>query len=44
MSRLRGTIHEDQRPLKGVKGKGKVFQLQTRCGPEGGYRYSSTLP
>jgi hypothetical protein len=27
-----------------VKGKGKVTPLQARCGPEGGYRYSSTLP
>ena len=27
-----------------IKGKGKVFPLQARCGPEGGYRYSSTLP
>jgi len=26
------------------KGKGKVFPLQARRGPEGGYRYSSTLP
>ena len=25
-------------------GKGKVFPLQARCGTEGGYRYSSTLP
>ena len=25
-------------------GKGKVFPLQSRCGPEGGYRYSSALP
>ena len=24
--------------------EGKVFPLQARCGPEGGYRYSSTLP
>jgi len=24
--------------------KGKVVPLQVRCGPEGGYRYSSTLP
>jgi len=24
--------------------KGKVIPLQVRCGPEGGYRYSSTLP
>ena len=28
--------------IKG-KGKGKVIPLQARCGPEGGYRYSSTL-
>ena len=27
-----------------VKGKGKVISLQARCGPEGGYRYSSSLP
>ena len=27
-----------------VKGKGAVIPLQARCGPEGGYRYSSTLP
>jgi len=27
-----------------VKGKGKVIPLQARCGPEGGKRYSSTLP
>ena len=27
-----------------VKNKGKVIPLQVRCGPEGGYRYSSTLP
>jgi len=27
-----------------LKGKGKVISLQARCGPEGGYRYSSTLP
>jgi len=26
------------------KGKAKVIPLQARCGPEGGYRYSSTLP
>jgi len=26
------------------KGKGKVIPLQAPCGPEGGYRYSSTLP
>jgi len=25
------------------KGKAKVIPLQTRCGPEGGQRYSSTL-
>ena len=24
--------------------KGKLFLLQARCGPEGGYRYSSTIP
>jgi len=24
--------------------KGKVIPLQARCGPEGGYKYSSTLP
>jgi len=30
-------------PGKG-KGKGKVIPLQARCGPEGGYSYSSTLP
>jgi len=24
--------------------EGKVKPLQARCGPEGGYRYSSTLP
>jgi len=30
-------------PLKQTS-KGKVILLQTRCGPEGGYRYSSTLP
>ena len=27
-----------------IKGKGKVIPLQARCGPEDGYRYSSTLP
>jgi len=27
-----------------IKGKGKVILLQARCGPEGGQRYSSTLP
>ena len=26
------------------KGKGKVISLQARCFPEGGKRYSSTLP
>ena len=26
-----------------IKGKGKVFPLQDWCGPEGGYRYSSTV-
>ena len=26
------------------KGKGKVIPLQARCGPEGGQRYSSTVP
>jgi hypothetical protein len=26
------------------KGKGKGFPLQALCGPEGGQRYSSTLP
>ena len=26
------------------KSKGKVIPLQARCDPEGGYRYSSTLP
>jgi hypothetical protein len=25
-------------------GIGKVIPLQARCGPEDGYRYSSTLP
>jgi len=30
--------------IDGSKGKGKVIQLQARCGPEGGYRYNSTLP
>ena len=24
--------------------KGKMIQFQSRCGPEGGSRYSSTLP
>jgi len=24
--------------------KGKVIPLQAQCDPEGGYRYSSTLP
>jgi len=33
----------DTMPVKG-KGKGKVIPLQAWCGPEGGYRYSSTLP
>ena len=33
---LCSVIHEN--------GKGKVIPLQARCGPEGGYRYSSTLP
>ena len=27
-----------------MQAQGKVFPLQARCGPEGGYRYSSTLP
>jgi len=27
-----------------VTGKCKVIPLQSRCGPEGGWRYSSTLP
>jgi len=27
-----------------IKGEGKMIPLQARCGPEGGYRYSSTLP
>jgi len=27
-----------------IKGKGKVIPLQSRCGPEGGQRYSSILP
>ena len=31
-------------PSGSNKGKGKVIPLQARCGPEGGYRYSSTLP
>jgi len=26
------------------KGKGKMIPLQARCGLEGGYSYSSTLP
>ena len=26
------------------KSKGKVIPFQARCGPEGGYRYSSTVP
>jgi len=26
------------------KGKGKVIPITGLCGPEGGYRYSSTLP
>jgi len=26
-----------------VKDTGKVISLQARCGPEGGWRYSSTL-
>ena len=29
--------------IKAIK-KGKVISLQARCGPEGGYRYNSTLP
>ena len=29
--------------IKG-KGKSKVIPLQAQCRPEGGYRYSSTLP
>ena len=38
------------RPIYGSLGvkrlikKGKVIPLQARCGPESGYRYSSTLP
>ena len=36
-------LHRD-RLLKQVKDKGKVIPLQARCGPEGGQRYSSTLP
>jgi len=27
-----------------IKVKGKVIPLEARCGPEGGWRYSSTLP
>ena len=27
-----------------TKGKSKVFPLQSRCGPEGGYRCTLTLP
>ena len=29
---------------KAGKGKGKVIPLQAQCGPEGRYRYTSTLP
>jgi len=29
---------------KKCKGKGKMIPLQARCGLEGGYSYSSTLP
>ena len=32
------------RPTFRDKGKDKVIPLQARCGPEGGQRYSSTLP
>jgi len=27
-----------------INNEGKVFPLLARCGPEDGYRYSSTLP
>ena len=30
--------------LYSFKGIGKVIPLQARCGPEGGYRYSATIP
>jgi hypothetical protein len=30
--------------FKEVLTVGKVIPLQARCGPEGGYRYISTLP
>ena len=30
--------------LQEITSKGKVFPLQARCDPEGGYRYSSTFP
>ena len=33
-----------ERKVTTCKGKGKVIPLQTRCGPDGGQRYSSTLP
>jgi len=35
---------ERERKVTTCKGKSKVIPLQARCGPEGGYRYSSTLP
>jgi hypothetical protein len=34
----------EQKALVKSKSKSKVTPLQARCGPEGGYRYSSTLP
>ena len=36
-------IYKNNRLTKDNK-KGKVIPLQVRCGPEGRYRYSSTLP
>ena len=31
-------------PIYNIIKKGKMIPLQARCGPEGGYRYTSTLP
>jgi len=50
MKNFNKTIGKQTRDFPGCrvvntcKGKGKVIPLQARRGPEGGWRYSSTLP
>ena len=43
--KIQGNVHLFLQSACSMKRKkGKVIPLQARCGPEDGYRYSSTLP